>query len=114
MAPLAHYGKPQSRKGTISLPEWEGGSAVMKVWNKPPNMLLPTISVAEQQFASPASLAHALIGLLVAIVLLVWHQWNERLFDHTSLPLDASHMIGLRGPSHELAEPKRFSHWRVH
>jgi hypothetical protein len=39
MAPLAHYGKPQSRKGTISLPEWEGGSAVMKVRNKPPNGL---------------------------------------------------------------------------
>ncbi len=70
---------------------------------RPPNILLPTISMAEQQFASPASLAHALIGLLPAIVLLVWHQWNERLFDHTSLPLDASHMIELRGPSHELA-----------
>jgi hypothetical protein len=79
-----------------------------------PNILVPTIAVAEQQFASPASLAHARIALLGAIVQFVWDQWNERLFEHTSLPLDASHMIGLRGPSHELAEPKRFSHWRVY
>jgi hypothetical protein len=54
-----------------------------------PNILVPTISVAEQQFAFPASLEHALIALLGAIVLLVWHQWNERLFEHTSLALDA-------------------------
>jgi hypothetical protein len=58
------------------------------------------------------SLAHALIGLLGANCTACGASIERT--DHTSLPLDASHMSGLEGPSHELVEPKRFSHWKVH
>jgi hypothetical protein len=69
----------------------------------PANILAPTTCVVEQQFALFVPLAHALLALLPAIVPFAWHQWNERLFDHTSLTLDASHTIGLQRPPHQLA-----------
>ncbi len=62
--------------------------------------------MVEQQFALFIPLAHALPVLLPVILPPVPHQWNERLFDQTSLPLNASHTIGLRRPPHQLAEPK--------
>src|SRR5215212_2234985 len=49
MAPLAYKGKPQSRKSIISLSEWEGSNAVLKVWNKPPNRTVGAVYAPKQR-----------------------------------------------------------------
>src|SRR5215212_10955225 len=36
-------------KSIISLSEWEGSNAVLKVWNKPPNRTVGAVYAAEQR-----------------------------------------------------------------
>jgi hypothetical protein len=62
--------------------------------------------VRELSTMMKGSTAHAVPVLLAVILPPMPHQWNERLFDQTSLSLNASHTIGLRRPPHQLAEPK--------